>query len=198
MNPELTTVRCTLRQTFTALFALFFTITAHAAPPANNDLADFATISGVSGMVSATNVEATKETGEPNHAGNSGGASIWYEWTAPTDGVVNFNTRGSNFDTTLAVYSGTDFTDFVLEASDDDGGPNATSALTFSAVDGVTYYIAVDGFGGVTGSITLRWAVELPPTNDAFANAEAHRDLLRLRFRQSHSRTPCLAVGGLD
>lgn len=173
MNPELTTVRCTLRQTFTALFALFFTITAHAAPPANNDLADFATISGVSGMVSATNVEATKETGEPNHAGNSGGASIWFEWTAPADGVVNFNTIGSNFDTTLAVYSGTDFTDFVLEASDDDGGPNATSALTFSAVDGVTYYIAVDGFGGGTGSITLRWAVELPPPNDAFANAEA-------------------------
>ena len=36
-----------------------------------------------------SNVGATKEPGEPDHAGDPGGASVWYTWTAPADGVAD-------------------------------------------------------------------------------------------------------------
>ena len=53
--------------------------------------------------MTGTNVGATKETGEPDHAGNVGGASVWCRWVAPADGTVTFDTFGSNYDTLLAV-----------------------------------------------------------------------------------------------
>src|SRR3954469_2646131 len=77
---------------------------ARAQPP--NDDFPGTTISGRSGSVAGTNVGATKQTGEPGIAGNAGGASIWYTWTAPTTGGYSFDTCGSDFDTLLAVYSG--------------------------------------------------------------------------------------------
>jgi hypothetical protein len=49
---------------------------------------------------------ATKEFGEPNHAGQPGGASYWYSYTAPTNGTLQFNTDDSTFNTILAVYVG--------------------------------------------------------------------------------------------
>jgi hypothetical protein len=57
----------------------------------------------------STNVGATKETGELNHAGNTGGASIWWSWTAPSSGIVRINaqgytTQGSDLDPTLGIY----------------------------------------------------------------------------------------------
>ena len=51
--------------------------------PANDNFANAQVISGASGTVTATNVGAGKEAGEPDHADNPGGASIWYAWTAP-------------------------------------------------------------------------------------------------------------------
>ena len=64
-------------------------------------------ISGASGRVTGSNVGASKEFGEPNHAGNTGGASVnWWSWTAPATGTVTFDTQGSDFDTLLAVYRG--------------------------------------------------------------------------------------------
>ena len=72
-------------------------------------------------------------------------------------GSVTINTFGSNFDTLLAVYSGTSANVLVLVpvASNDDSGSGRQSSVTFSAVGGTTYYIAVDGYNGATGSITL-------------------------------------------
>ena len=64
------------------------------------------TLSGNSAQVTGTNGFATKEGGEPNHAGNAGGASVWWKWTAPSDGSIIISTAGSNFDTTLGIYTG--------------------------------------------------------------------------------------------
>jgi hypothetical protein len=43
-------------------------------------------LSGSAGSLAATNAGATKETGEPNHADDRGGRSVWYTWTAPFSG----------------------------------------------------------------------------------------------------------------
>ncbi len=76
-----------------------------AAAPANDNFASATVITGVSGATAGSTVGATKETGEPNHAGNPGGASVWFRWVAPVNGTVTFNTEGSAFDTIMGVYS---------------------------------------------------------------------------------------------
>src|SRR4029077_11861747 len=59
------------------------------------------------GTASGSNAGATGESGEPNHANNSSPLnSVWCKWTAPASGLVTFDTTGSDFDTTLAVYTG--------------------------------------------------------------------------------------------
>ena len=118
-----------------------------------------ASLSGASGWSAGINVGAGIESGEPRHAGNIGGASVWWTWTAPTTGPAAFNTRGSDFDTLLAVYTG-DSLDLLTEiASNNDasGGETIQSEVRFSAQEGRTYHIAVDGYGGATGAIVLNW-----------------------------------------
>jgi hypothetical protein len=63
---------------------------------------------------------------------------------------------GSSFDTVLGVYTWNGTT-FNSVAQNDDAGSARTSAVVFDTPGNTTYYIAVDGYGGATGSITLNW-----------------------------------------
>jgi hypothetical protein len=143
---------------------------ASAAPPANDDFANAAVLSGSSDSASGTNVEATKETGEPDHAGSSGGASVWYRWQAPATGQVSVDTCNSDFDTLLAVYTGSAVNALSEVASSDDDC-SLQSSVSFIASAGTTYRIAVDGFSGATGNVELDLDVQPAPVNDNFANA---------------------------
>lgn len=127
--------------------------------PANDNFANATAISGKSVTVTGTNFGASKETNEPRHAGNAGGASVWWVWTAPASGTVTINTHGSAFDTLLAVYTGSSVGGLTLVpngANDDDpAGGTTTSRVTITVTAGTTYHIAVDGYGGASGNITL-------------------------------------------
>jgi hypothetical protein len=116
-------------------------------------------IGGVSGTVIGSDAGATKEAGEPNHAGNAGGSSIWYCWTAPINGNVTFDTTGSTFNTLLAVYTGTSLNALTPIASNDDivPGSNLQSRVTFNAVGLTMYHIAIDGYNADAGDSTLSW-----------------------------------------
>ena len=132
--------------------------------------------SGATGSVSGSNTSATKESGEPNHAGNAGGKSIWYAWTPTATGTATVDTIGSGFDTLLGVYTGTSVGALTRVASDDDAGGNLTSKVSFTATAGTTYRIAIDGYGGAAGATKLTWslaATSTGPANDAFAAAQA-------------------------
>ncbi|MEA2931627.1 MAG: hypothetical protein QOI56_412, partial [Actinomycetota bacterium] len=145
---------------------------AQVLPPPNDDFASATTIVGPSGTVTGSNVLATKEIGEPDHAGATGGASIWYRWVAPATDTFTFETCSDNaVDTQLAVYTGI-AVDALSPVASDDNGCGSQSRVTFDATAGTTYSIAVDGdngFGPSTGTIVLHW-VQAPP-NDDFANA---------------------------
>jgi hypothetical protein len=136
---------------------LDWTLAASSAP-ANDMFASAQVISGTSGTTTGSNAGATKETGEPNHAGNAGGHSVWYAWTAPAAGTVTIDTIGSAFDTILGVYTGTSVSALTVVASNDDAGGALQSSVTFTAAAGVTYRIAVDGYAGAAGSIKLNWS----------------------------------------
>ena len=108
-----------------------------------------------------SSVTATKEPGEPDHAGDPGGHSVWWTWTAPVGGPVTIDTLGSTFDTLLAVYTGNVVSSLTVVAENDDvdlDGGVRQSRVSFDAVAGRAYQIAVDGWGGDSGNVTLNVA----------------------------------------
>jgi hypothetical protein len=111
----------------------------------------------------SSNAGADREPGEPNHAGKTGGKSMWMTWNPTAGGIATFSTRGSTFDTLLAIYTGTQLGSLTPIASDDDDGGFFTSEVTFNAVAGTPYQIAVDGLAGADGDIILSWNLEVTP-----------------------------------
>src|SRR5436190_22680746 len=81
------------------LFLLVLAAKLQAQAPGNDLFANAWILTGTSVTTNGTDVNATKETGEPFHAGNRGGRSVWFKWTAPTNGVVRIDTLTSSFDT---------------------------------------------------------------------------------------------------
>jgi hypothetical protein len=134
----------------------------------NDDFAACVTLVGSYGARAAHNFDATKQSGEPDHAGDSGGHSLWFCWTAPTNTPVTFDTIGSTFDTLLGVYTGNTASSLSLVASNDDiiPGQYVQSTLTFTPIQGTTYHIAVDGYGGASGIIALNWNQSGAPAPD--------------------------------
>ncbi len=133
---------------------------ATVSPPANDLFTDRTILNGETGALTAQNFNATSETGESNHAGVTGGRSVWWSWTAPSSGVAAINTHGSMLDTLLAVYTGTTLGSLVsIAANDNDGSAGNTSGVSFIAEAGTTYQIAVDGVNGAAGLILLNWSL---------------------------------------
>jgi len=118
---------------------------------------------GPGGVVQGNNAEATREPGELFHNGVAGGRSMWFHWTAPASGIVTFDTKGSTFDTLLAVYTGFSVSNLMAVASDDERGGFSTATVTFNVQANLTYHIAVDGFEGAGGYFNLRWGLESSP-----------------------------------
>ncbi len=134
-----------------------------STPPPNDDFVNAQVITGSSGTVNGTNIFSSKETGEPSHSpdGNLGGKSVWYRWTAPSSGSATLTTAGSNYDTLLAVYTGSSVNALtaIVKNDDVDLGVIRTSAVQFNAVGGTTYQIAIDGFDADQGNISLNFTL---------------------------------------
>ncbi len=107
--------------------------------PINDNFANSLTLFGVSDSATGTNVGATGQAGEPNHGGVNFGIpayvnSVWWNWTAPVSGQVELNTIGSNYDTSLGVYTGSAVNSLTTSGNDDFYG--LQSRVIFNAVAG--------------------------------------------------------------
>lgn len=134
-----------------------------AAPPGNDGFAAAQPLAPGGGMLSTTTAEATKEPGEPAHAGDDGGASVWFSWTpgAEAGGTVSIETTGSEIDTLLAVYTGAGVDALTLVGSSDETtAADGTSRVCFRPSPDATYRVAVDGYGGDSGAVVLRWGAK--------------------------------------
>ena len=142
-------------------------------PPANDFFAGRITITGNANTVTGTNVNSSAQISEPNHHSQAPQKSVWWTWTPSITGTATITTAGSNFDTILAAYTGSATGSLTAKASNDDAeGGVRTSSLTFAVTAGVPIQIAVDGYLGAAGTITLNVSVVyLPPGNDHFAGA---------------------------
>lgn len=125
------------------------------AAPANDNFADAQLLTGTSGSVSGSNVEATWQTGEP---GSSINKTVWFKWVADTTGTLTVNSAGSTYDTVLIAYSGSALGSLVQLAGNDDFGGTLTSQITFTVVTGRTYYLWLSGYANDAGNYTLSWS----------------------------------------
>lgn len=121
-----------------------------------------------SGVFRSYNTNAVKEPGTPDIIpGDPGGSEIWFKWSPPllllSGGVVTFSTLGSDFDTTMGVYTGSDasnLTQVPTGINDDDSAGYLNSQVSFYAKYGTTYLIAIDGFYGAKGNVVLNWSFD--------------------------------------
>lgn len=181
--------------------ALTHTVTAAPGTrPVNDDFANRTNIPGP-GTVTGSNVNATAETGEPLHHGLSGARnSVWWRYTPTTSGQITIDTDGSNFDTVLAVYTGSAVNALTYVASNDDApGLGLRSLVQFNGQAGVSYAIAVAGFGTATGSITLNVAGggggALTPTTTSLAGPSSATEGQTVTFTATVSATTGTPTG---
>lgn len=86
---------------------------------------------------------------------------VCYQWTAPKEGTVTFNTKDSDFDTLLRVnipvinMSGDPSYRYI--ADDDDSYGNRLSKVEFDVTQGQLYYIMISGFNRARGNARLSW-----------------------------------------
>lgn len=156
---------------------LLLSVTFAQAVPTNDNFAADIVLSGSSISTTGSNIDATAQTGEPNHGGEDtrAFASTWWSWIAPSNAQVSVSTLGSDFDTTLSVYTGNAVDALTIVMRNDQWELYNTSRVDFNAQAGVRYVIAVDGYVGLSGSIALHLVVEGPPmsvpANDDFNDA---------------------------
>jgi len=118
--------------------------------PANDDLTSPRALAGATGSLTLSNVNATLESGESQHGGPAGGASVWLTWQAPADGPVSFTATGGT-NALLAAYDQNAHGAAALSQS-------TTGSIDFMAVTDTNYYVALDGEGGAQGLFLLSWA----------------------------------------
>jgi hypothetical protein len=141
-------------------------------PPQNDNFAAARAISGNNATATGTTLAATREAGEPDHSTDTDGASwlgdhsVWYSWTAPSTGRVEFNTCTSNIDSILAVYTGSSLGTLSRVTDNNNACPSGWgSKVTFNATSGTIYRIAVGDAGGLReNTFTLRVIERKPPT----------------------------------
>src|SRR6266581_5960307 len=74
--------------------------------PGNDNFTNAYVISGGQGSTNGTTLRATRETGEPYHAGVTNSPSVWYKWTASSNGATTLNVTANTAPMILAVYTG--------------------------------------------------------------------------------------------
>lgn len=126
-------------------------------PPGNDHFGNACVVSGLSGTTNGHSRTASGELDEPDHDKTLGPTnSVWWTWTAPQPGTLRVDTFGSDFDTVLAVYTGSTV-GALIEVAWADDFDGAQSQVDAPVSAGAAYYVAVDGFGVDTGIITLNW-----------------------------------------
>ena len=142
-----------------------------------------------------------KDPAEPSACGVIGGASYWFTYQPPTNGLAVFNTSNTVFDTLLGVYvddgRNLGYSSLVSVTCND----NATNGVLWSSVNWqasklTNYFIMFDGVNGAYGTAYLNYSLNATPTITTVANKSVAEDVStgNLAFTVGDKET---AVGSL-
>jgi hypothetical protein len=111
-------------------------------PPPNDDFNAPTVIPSMPFTTSQNVTNATSAFDDPFCSGQT--QTVWFAFTPTQNMVIEANTFGSNYDTTLSVYTGSRGSLTQLACNDDSG--SLQSRIRFNAVAGTTYYFMVSSF----------------------------------------------------
>ncbi|SFM95663.1 PPC domain-containing protein [Nitrosomonas communis] len=134
---------------------------AIAEPPTNDDFASATIATEPLPFVNTINTsEAITAEDDPYCSGQ--GPTVWYSFTPSENMRIQANSFGSDYDTTLSVYTGIRGNLLQIACNDDTAG--LQSSVSFDAVAGQTYYFMAGAFGsGPGGNLVFTVQVAPPP-----------------------------------
>jgi len=130
----------------------------------NDNFSSATAITSLPSHFTVNTSNASTEANEPTgltgctHASSSVpiGKTVWYRFVSASNVSATVTTAGSDFDTVLAVYTGSSLGSLSKIACDDDGVASAgASQLTFVASGGTAYYVQVGGWSGASGTLVI-------------------------------------------
>ncbi len=139
------------------------------APAPANDLCSGA-IAMTAGTLYSMNTSTATSTGDPLPSCASGaGKGVWYTFTSAEGGLTTVSTCGSDFDTALAIYTGTCGSLIAVSGGcSDDNGPacsGVAGSLAFTASPGVTYRIFAAGYTAGSGNLKILATTSAPASS---------------------------------
>lgn len=147
------------------------TVLSAPPPPANDMFNNAIALTGSSSSATGTLRSSTLEAGERNHARAAYGHSVWWQWTAPSNGLAVIDVSDCDFAAAVGIYTGSAVGSLTLikencRLVDDGKGLECRGVLplfSFPVVAGSTYHIAIGGQPGVAslGNIVMRLGVPL-------------------------------------
>lgn len=150
------------------------------AQPLNDDLVDATPVEVIPFSDSVPDMDtATVEGEEPTETCAPFGNTVWYALTLESGQAVSVDTAASDFDTVLAVWTGSGFGDLTEVACNDDplsGGLQAQ--LSFMADAGVTYLVQAGAFGEAPPGATLEISF-----SEGDATVTGKPDIFKTSFR---------------
>ena len=143
--------------TLTPTAGATLTRTATPSVPNGNDACNNAIVIPSAPYTNIVNTSAaTMEAGDPQPGcgNNSREKTVWYRFTAPSNGILTADTLGSDYDTILSSFTGTcgAFTG-VTGGCNDDAPGSSQSQVSFIATGGTTYSFMVSAYSGNGGNL---------------------------------------------
>ena len=142
-------------------------VAIHAAAPVNDNFVNRIPLTGTNLVLTGDNSFATRESGEPSAPFVELTSTVWYSWTAETNGIVYFSGSATNpdFAFNVGAYHGSTVNSLSNPSSTLDGGilvePGEVIQLQVSSL------YNPGGAGGGTGPFTLN--IEMLPRAPASA-----------------------------
>ena len=143
----------------------FTQISVIVPPPPNDDFNNATVVPSIPFSVTQDVSAATVAPDDPFCFGRS--QTVWFAFTPGVNIRLEANTFGSNYDTTLSVYTGTRGA-LTQIACNDDSNNTVQSRVRFDAVAGTTYYFMVSSLFPVpSASLTFNLLQGPPPLSIA-------------------------------
>jgi hypothetical protein len=128
---------------------------ARAAAPSNDNFANATAVGALPYTDTQDVAEATIEPLEPMACAPTT-HTVWYSFTAPAQGTYIIDTNGSDFDTVLTVYVGSELASLSDVACDDDAyGPGGASRVVIYPEEGDHFYIQAGGWATESGTLAF-------------------------------------------
>ncbi len=133
--------------------------------PSNDDCANAMVIASNSFTTTQDTRLATIAADDPFHtcSGFRDSNSVWYRFTAPSQGIITATTAGSDYDTILVAYAGTCGDRKEVACNDDVSDTDTSSSVSIITSPGTVYLLQAADFDDGPGGGTLKFNFRFLP-----------------------------------